>query len=60
MPFFDEVCQEREFLFEILLVIVITLHTHILVLLRVDWNIFVTEQLHKVRFSDLGMFFAVS
>ena len=56
MPFFDEVCREHEFLFVILRVIVMKLQTHILVQLRVDWTLFVTEYLHKVGFSDLGMF----
>ena len=35
------------------------LQAHILVHLRVDWTVFVTEWFHKVRFSDLGMFFVV-
>ena len=35
------------------------LQTLILVQMRVDWTVFVAELLHKVRFSDLGMFFAV-
>ena len=42
MPFFNEFCQEHEFLFVILRMIVIILLAHILVLLRVDWTIFVT------------------
>ena len=41
------------------ILVVHRLQTHILVQLRVDRTVLVTEKVHKFRFSDLGTFYAV-